>query len=96
LKGWSLLLHYSKGLKVSSRKIARTLKKAGIPASSRGCSQIEIMDELKEATKHYYSLKKTDKQLRATHLERLASAMASKGNLKRENILKQLRLKESQ
>jgi hypothetical protein len=54
------------------------------------------MDELKEATKHYYSLKKTDKQLRATHLERLASAVASKGNLKRENILKQLRLKESQ
>jgi hypothetical protein len=58
VEGWSLLLRHCKGLKVSSRKIARTLKKAGIATSSRGYTQLAIIDELKLATTSYYSFKK--------------------------------------
>jgi hypothetical protein len=54
------------------------------------------MDELQLATKKYYTLKKSHKELRMSHLERLASAIASSGNLKRASILKQLRHRESQ
>jgi hypothetical protein len=36
------------------------------------------------------------KELRETHLERLASALASTGNLHKQNVLKQLRQRESQ
>jgi hypothetical protein len=45
-------------MKVSSRKIARTLKKAGIDTSARGYTQLAIIDELKLATTSYYSFKK--------------------------------------
>jgi hypothetical protein len=62
VEGWSLLLRYNKGLKVSSRKLTRTLKKAGIPLFSKTNSQLSIVDELKAATKSYYESKKSHKQ----------------------------------
>ncbi len=81
---------------MSSRLLSRALKKAGIPTTTKAHSIIEIQDELKVAYKHYYSLKKKSKELRETHLEKLASAMATKGNFKKENIIKQLRIREAQ
>ncbi len=83
-------------MKVSSRKLSRTLKKAGINNKPRGYTTTAIKDELQLAPKEYYTLKKSAKQLRITHLEKLASAMASKGNQKKESIIKQLRLREQQ
>jgi hypothetical protein len=90
IQAFSLLLKFKRGLKVSSRLLSRSLKKAGIPTTTKANSIIVIQDELKVEYKHYYSLKKTSKELRETHLERLASAMATKGNLKKENVIKQL------
>jgi hypothetical protein len=55
-----------------------------------------VQDELKAAYKRYFTLKKNSSALRDTHLERLASAMATTGNLQRENIIKQLRARERQ
>jgi hypothetical protein len=96
VSAWSLLLRQNKGLKTSSRKISRSLKKAGLPSSIRGYCYTAIMDELQLATKKFYTLKKYHKELRMSHLEQLASAIASSGNLKRASILKQLRHRESQ
>jgi hypothetical protein len=96
VEGWSLLLKYSKGLKISARKLSRTMKKGELPAAAKRYSQTEIMDELKVATKRYYTLKQSDKQLRHTHLEKLAQAVASKGDHKKDVLLKQLRLREAQ
>jgi hypothetical protein len=96
IEGWSLLLKSKKGLKVSSRKLSRTLKKAGIPTMAKADNIVCIKDELDLATKQYYTLKKRSKELRETHLESLASALASAGNLVKQNVLKQLRHRESQ
>ena len=85
-----------KGLKISSRKLTRTLKQAGILTATRGNSLIEIKDELNAATKTYYELKQKAPQLRETHLNRLASSLAAAGNSTKENIIKQLRLREKQ
>jgi hypothetical protein len=96
IEGWSLLLKSKKGLKVSSRKLSRTLKKAGILTMAKADNIVCIKDELDLATKQYYTLKKRSKELRETHLESLASALASAGNLVKQNVLKQLRHRESQ
>jgi hypothetical protein len=95
-EGWSLLLKYKQGLKVTSRKLSRSLHKGDIPTTKKGNSLIEIKDELKWATKEYYKLKKSSKQLRETYLEQLASAVAAKGNTKKVSILKQLQSREAE
>jgi hypothetical protein len=94
--GWLLLLKHKQGLKVSSRKLSRTLKKAGIPTSSKADSMISITDQLKTANTNYYKLKRSAAELRVTHLERLANSIANSGNLNQQSVLKQLRLRESQ
>jgi hypothetical protein len=77
-------------LKVSSRKLSRCIKKAEVPIGAKKERLLAIQDELKAATSEYYKIKKRSAQLRESHLESLASAMASKGNTKKESILKQL------
>jgi hypothetical protein len=69
VEGWSLLLRHSKGLKVSSWKVSRTIKKAEIPTEARGYNTLAIKDELQIAAKKYYELKKSAKQLRMSYLE---------------------------
>ncbi len=96
IEAYCLLLKFKKGLKVSSRRLTGSLKKAGIPTTVKRDPILVVQDELKAAYKRYYSLKKNSNELRETHLERLASAVASKGNLNRENIIKQLRAREAQ
>jgi hypothetical protein len=96
IEGWSLLLKRKKGLKVSSRKVSRSLKKANIPEHTKNYTTTEVKDELELATKEYYKLKKSAKELRETYLTRLATAISSQGNLKKANIIKQLRLREQQ
>jgi hypothetical protein len=58
IEGWSLLLKFKKGLKISSRKLSRTLKKADIPNTYKRATIIEVQDERKCATKDYYKKKK--------------------------------------
>jgi hypothetical protein len=93
IEAWSLLLRLKKGLRISSRKLTRTMKKAGIPASRKNDIQLLIQDELSIAYKTYYQLKKSAAQ---THLENLASIFATQGNLKKYTILKQLHTREAQ
>jgi hypothetical protein len=96
IEAWSLLLRHKKGLRISSRKLEHTMKKAGIPPSRKSDLLLIIQDELTIAYKKYYKLKKYAAQLRETHLENLASTLATQGNLKKSNILKQLRTREAQ
>jgi hypothetical protein len=96
IEAWSLLHKFKKVLKVSSRKLSRCLKKADVTISAKKENILAIQDELKAATIEYYKLKKKSTQLRESHLESLASALAANGNTKKESILKQLRLRESQ
>ncbi len=95
IEAWSLLLRHKKGLRISSRKLERTMKKAGIPLSRKSDLQLIIKDELSIAYEKYYKLKKDAAQLRETHLENLASAIATQGNLKKSNILKTITHKRS-
>jgi hypothetical protein len=92
---WSLLLNRAEGKQVSSRLIARTLKKANLPASSRGLTRQECREHLKEAHKKYYAIRKSAPELRAKHLDSLAEAWAAEGNVLKEKILKQLIQREN-
>jgi hypothetical protein len=96
IAGWSLLLRLKQGHRISSRKLARTLTKANIAIQSKLLTLLNIKDELVAATKKYYELKKSAVQLRETHLSHLATVMAAQGNLQKETIIKQLRLREQQ
>jgi hypothetical protein len=96
IEGWTLLLKYKKGLKVSSRKLARTLKKADIHTKTGETTITEIQDELHKATKQYYIQKKSAAQLRDNYLQRLAAAVTATGNLKKETVIKQLQQREQQ
>ena len=49
ITAWSLLEKRAKGKKVSSRYLARSLKKAELPTLSRGMGFNDIQDNLKEA-----------------------------------------------
>jgi hypothetical protein len=75
---------------------SKDFKKAGIPTSHKNDIQLAIQDALTTATKKYYEVKKNAKDYRETHLENLASDMAAQGNLTKQNIIKQLRMREQQ
>ncbi len=74
----------------SSRLLRRVLKKAQLPATSRGLSQQECKSHLHTAHKNYFSIRKTAPELRLKHLESRAAAWAAHENLPKEKILKQL------
>jgi hypothetical protein len=90
IKAWSLLLQKAKGSKVSSRLISRTLKKATLPATTRGFDKEEIDSYLKEACKAYYVIKGDAANLRHTALDNLAAALAEKGHTDQSKILEAL------
>jgi hypothetical protein len=96
IKAWSLLVNKTKGRKVSSRLVSRTLKQAGISPEARGFKDEILQEKLKEAYKHYYHLKGNAKELRQTALENLAEAIALSGNSTQEKALKALRERETQ
>jgi hypothetical protein len=93
---WSLLKKRSLNLKVSSRLLQRSLKKAKIHHNLRQMGQAFIDEHLHAAFKHYYSIKGSHPQLRQTHLENRAEALAAEGNKDKEIILKTLHHHERQ
>jgi hypothetical protein len=93
---WLLLQKRSKGLKISSRLLERTMKKANVDRSAKNASTILIKDQLTEAYRNYFQLKASQKHLRQTHLEQLAEAIAEENNTAQENILRLLREREKQ
>jgi hypothetical protein len=96
IKIWSLLEKKAKGVKISSWLLKRSLHKASIDASARSISRRQIQAELKDAYTNYYKLKSHLVQLRQTALDGLADALAAQGNTSKENMIRQLQLREKQ
>jgi len=96
VKAWNLILNKLKGKKVSSRLIARSLKKANLPIEVRGFSIEQVQEKLKQAYQDYYCNKNQAASLRNTSLELLAEAIAVKGDLAHEKVLRDLRQREQQ
>ncbi len=55
-----------------------------------------INKHLKQAYKHYYSIKGSDWDLRKTYLEELVEALCAMGNVKKETMIKQIKEREQQ
>jgi hypothetical protein len=96
VKAWNLILNKLKGKRVSSRLIARSLKKANLPSEVRGFSIEQVQKKLKQAYQEYYSNKHQAASLRNTSLDLLAEAIVVKGDLAREKVLRDLRQREQQ
>ena len=96
VKAWNLILNKLKGKKVSSRLIARSLKKANLPIEVRGFSIEQVQEKLKQAYQDYYCNKNQAASLRNTSLDLLAEAIVVKGDLAREKVLRDLRQREQQ
>ncbi len=96
IKAWLLLIAKVKKHKVSSRLLARSLKKAQIAPEARALSLIELQRHLSDKDKDYYNIKGMAKELRASALENLAEAMAQKGDSTKEKMIKALREREAQ
>jgi hypothetical protein len=96
ITAWTYLKNKSKGLKVSSHLLQRSMKKANIEHHIRFMGQAFINEQLHLAYKHYYAIKGSHRELRNTHMESRAEALAAEGNTDKEKILKTLRHHERQ
>jgi Reverse transcriptase (RNA-dependent DNA polymerase) len=96
IKAWSLLQKKQKGMKVSSRLLQRSLKKANISYFFRHAPIQTINEKLRQAYKDYFVIKGSHRELRNTYLENLAEALSAGSNTKRETMLKQLKEREKQ
>jgi hypothetical protein len=96
IDAWSLLRKKAIGLKISSRLLSRTLRKANIHFSLKKAGEQMIVDHLLAAFKHYYSIKGSHKELRHTAIEKRAEAIAAEGNLEKGKVLKEIRQRERQ
>ncbi len=96
IKAWSLIEKKAKGMKVSSRLLNRTLKKSGLPTSTRSLKKEVISQRLKEAYQDYYKIKGSSKELRASATDELVEALALSGNSTKEKIVKTIKHREKQ
>ena len=96
IKVFTLLLKKKQGRKVSSRLIARSLKKTDLSSEVYSLSLTELQSQLKESFNKYYKVKKEHDKRRQTHLENLAQAIAEDNNMDKAVMLQQLRTRESQ
>jgi hypothetical protein len=96
IKAWLLLISKYKKRKVNSRLLKRALKKAGLPIAVRGLPEVDQQDRLQEEYKVYYQIKGEAEELRSTALDNLALAIAEKGDIDKEKVIKALRQREQQ
>jgi hypothetical protein len=96
IKAWSVILKKSKGMKVSSRLLQRSMRKANLDKSMKHVNANTSKENLKQAYKHYYSIKGSDRDLRKTYLEELVEALCAMGNVKKETTIKQIKEREQQ
>jgi hypothetical protein len=94
INAWNLLEKKAKGIRTCSRLLQRSLRKANLSPSVRGLSIKIIQQNLKDAYKAYYKVKGSDKELRASSMEKLAGAIAAAGNIPKEKIIKVIRHRE--
>ena len=57
INAWLLLEKKAKGMRMSSRYLSRTLRKASIPIASRSASLDSIGERLKSVYQEYYSVR---------------------------------------
>jgi hypothetical protein len=76
IRAWSLLLKKKKGMKISSRLLQRSLKKAGIDSQNRAMEIVYLEEQLLQAHRYYYAVKGTHGELRSSALDSLAEAIA--------------------
>jgi hypothetical protein len=93
---YKLFLKRSQGSRVSSRLLARTLKKAGLDKHIYRLDNASLSWLLHEAYQEYYTVKKSHTSLRQKYLESLAIAVAAQNNLKQTTVIKQLIEREQQ
>jgi hypothetical protein len=91
ITAWHLILKRSKGLKVSSRLLKPSLRKASLNPSVQSSTPQFSEEQLKLAYKNYYLIKGSHRSMRDTFLEGLAEAIAAQGNQQKEKIIKTLR-----
>jgi hypothetical protein len=76
IRAWSLLLKKKKGMKISSRLLQRSLKKAGFDSQNRAMEIVYLEEQLLQAHRYYYAVKGTHGELRSSALDSLAEAIA--------------------
>lgn len=81
LKAYTLLKKKSLGRKVSSRLLARSLKKAGLSSLVHALTGPELDTSIRDAYQTYYSIKKHHVQFWQTHLDSLAEALEASNNI---------------
>jgi hypothetical protein len=96
MKAWNLLQKRAAGRKISSRLLSRSLNKVGIQHSVISLSLQQIEQELNKAYKDYWALQASHKALRNTFLDNLAERLAESHNVKKGNMIKQLKERELQ
>ncbi len=96
IRACSLLVKKKKGLKVSSRLLSRSLKKAGIDIHNRAMGLKYLEEQMLQSHKYYYSVKKNHGPLRETALDSFARAVAEKEGISKASAIKAIKLREEQ
>jgi hypothetical protein len=96
IRAWNLLIKKAKGLKVSSRMLARSLCKANLTSQTRSLGLPALEDNLKQAYTIYYTSKGNASSLRGSALEARAEAWAMKNQLDKAKVVLTLKPQEAQ
>jgi hypothetical protein len=96
INAWSLLTRKAKGLKVSSRLLRRSMRKAALNTDISNLGLTYMEENLHSAYKQYYAVKEHHPSLRATALDTLAEACTAKNNISKATMIRTLNLREAQ
>ena len=96
IQAWSLLDKRSKGLKISSRFLHQTLKKANLDTSCFSLPAASVSLQLKDAYRNYYALKSSHLSLREGSLHEWATVLSLAGNSDKETKVRRLQQRERQ
>jgi hypothetical protein len=96
ITAWSLLIKKASGLKVSSRLLQKSMKKAIITYNLWFMGLAFIDEHLILSYKHYYSIKGAYKMLHNTAREIRAEALAAERNIDKEKMLNIIHHRELQ
>ncbi len=96
INAWSMLIRRVKGLRVSSRLLQRTMRKASLEPVIKTLG-IKFMEEnLHLAYRHYYDIKGHHLSLRDSLLDTRAEAWAEKNNTDKATMIRMMKQSEAQ
>jgi hypothetical protein len=96
IRAWSLLLKKKKGMKISSRMLQRSLKKAGIDSQNRTMEIVYLEEQLIQAHRYCYAVKGNHGELCSSALDSLAEAIVQQDGIQKASAIKALKLREAQ